>query len=141
MAFISNRERDTLVKKNSKSYTARKVFFFIATALTLAWLILIVVFSILGQSGAAGVEVYWENGGLTGTGIAFIVITAVIVAFDILMVILMLTVVSPKKSMQVTKKLQSSALSGVKTNKRGTNVAKATRDRTKTTRERRKSGR
>ena len=136
MAFISDNERDRLDHKANKSYPGRKVFFFISMALTLAFIILVVVFSFLGQmEGHESWQKFdWidpTTSKITAAGAIFIAIAVVIVALDIISLILMLCVISPKQSEKVIKKLQSSALSGVKTKKKGTNVASAAGERMK----------
>ncbi|MCF0227387.1 MAG: hypothetical protein HUJ52_01055 [Malacoplasma sp.] len=132
MAFISDKERDSLVKQANKTYTGRKVFFFISMALTLAFIVILVVFSFLGQKGTVLNNYDWYDettSTITIPGWIFIAITAIIVIMDVISLILMLCVISPKDSQKVTKKLQSSPLSGVKTKKRGTNVSEAARER------------
>ena len=135
MAFITQKERDTLVKKTQKSYKGRKIFFFISMALTLAWIILILVLTFLAEAHiitSGGGWYDYENQKITGLGIAAIIICAIIVILDIVSLILMLSVVSPKTSVKTAKKLQSSAISGVKTSKKGTSVSAAAKDRMKT---------
>ena len=135
MAFISDKERDSLVHKANQSYTGRKIFFFISMAITLVWIILIVVFSFLAQKEGSEWQGYdWFNldGTISSAGAVFITIAVVVVALDIVSLVLMLCVISPKQSEKVIKKLQSSALSGVKTTKKGTNVAEAAGERMKT---------
>ena len=115
MAFISNKERAHLVKKTNKSYTGRKICFFVITALTLLWLVLIVLFSILGQKDNENLK-FWdkENNTLTTAGFIYAIITFLLVFAEIIMVILMLSIISPRDTTKTTRKLQSSALSGVK---------------------------
>ena len=133
MAFITQKERDTLVKKTQKSYKGRKIFFFISMALTLIWLVLILVLTFLAEAGKIGDGGGWyKDGAITPFGYAAIVIFAVIIILDIISLILMLSVVSPKTSVKTAKKLQSSAISGVKTSKKGTSVSAAAKDRMKT---------
>ena len=117
MAFISNQERETLVKKTHKGYGGRKAFFFISIALTLAFIVLIVVFSFLGQKNSDSWEDFkWldDKDHITTEGAVFIAIASVLVVLDITSLILMLTVISPKAVNKTTNKLESSALSGVK---------------------------
>ena len=130
MAFISNKERASLVKKANKSYTARKVFFFIFTALTLAWLVIIVVFAVLGQKNPDSSIALWQDGNLTGAGYAFIIVSGVLVIAEVIMVILMLSIISPKDASKANRKLESSALSGVKIKgKKNVDKVKAVRAR------------
>ena len=122
MAFITQRERDTLVKKTQKSYKGRKIFFLISIALTLAWMVLLVVLTFLAEAGVGSfkdAEGWFKDGKITALGGVAIAITAVLVILDVVSLILMLTVVSPKDSVKTAKKLQSSAISGVKTSKSG----------------------
>ncbi len=121
MAYISNKERDSLIKKTFNSYTARKIIIIFEVILLIAYIVMsFLSFYWWKKDIDASVETKWawfkDGDNFDFTLLGWIMLSAGIVAaiLGIASIILIFTIKSPDKIRQVINKLDSSPLPGVK---------------------------
>lgn len=130
MAFISNKERATLIKKTNKSYAFKKFLLLIDIIALVVFVVMTFVSWYMGiKKGEAGWDWFKTDGGLTSLGIGMLIFAIAVVALGIVSVVLVFTIKSPKNTIKMNKTLESSALSGQKVYK-GTKATEVMRSRT-----------
>lgn len=136
MAYISNKERDSLIKKTFDSYTARKIVIVFEVVLLIAYIVMsFLSFYWWKKEVDEGNETKWawfkDGGNFDFTLVGWIMLIAgiVIVILGVASIILIFTIKSPDKIRQVINKLDSSPLPGVRgrVSKRSSSHLKARR--------------
>lgn len=118
MAFITNKKRQSLIKRINESYGLKKALVLIEIIALAAYIVVTFLSMYYGKDNPN-----WEwidNGELTTLGIGMVVAAAIIVVLGIISVILIFTIRSPKSIKKDIKTLESSALSGKKVSKNQT---------------------
>lgn len=130
MAFISNKERATLIKKTNKSYAFKKFLLLIDIVALVAFVVMTFVSWYMGvREKQEGWDWFKADGGLTTLGIGMLIFAIAVVALGVVSVVLVFTIKSPKNTIKMNKTLESSALSGKKVYK-GTKATEVMRSRT-----------
>lgn len=111
MAFIKDSERASLIKQTNKSYAVKKLLLLVDIVALVAFVVMVFVSWFLGTKGQEGYE-WFDGEKLTTLGIGMLVFAIIIVALGIVCVVLVFTIKSPKNTIKLNKKLESSALSG-----------------------------
>lgn len=113
MAFIKETERKSLIKKINQSYGLKKFLLLIDIVALVAFVVMTFVSWYIGsKQGQQGWDWFNSDGSLTGLGLGMLIFAIIIVVLGIISVILVFTIRSPKNTIKMNKKLESSALSG-----------------------------
>lgn len=110
MAFIKNTERAELIKKTNKSYAVKKLLLLVDIVALLVFVVMVFVSWMLGTKSEGWA--WFDGDKLTTLGAGMLAFAIIIVALGIVCVVLVFTIKSPKKTIEMNKKLESSALSG-----------------------------
>ena len=116
MAYISNKERDALVKKTFNSYTFRKLIIIFEVALLFSYIVLTFLsFYFTTKNNDSSWEWIKEKDGLfTSLGWGMFFVGLVVICLGIVSIVLVFTIKSPDKIRKVINKLDSSPLPGKK---------------------------
>ncbi len=116
MAFIKQTEREHLIKNVNRSYAIKKLLLLIDILALIAFVVMVFVSAYLAEKDTS-----WEwfdiHGKLTNLGIGMLIFAIAVVVLGVISLVLVLTIRSPKAIKKDIKKLESSALSGVKIKK------------------------
>lgn len=112
MAFIKNTERAQLIKATNKSYWVKKLLLLIDIVALVAFVVLVFASWYLAREGDNTWAWFDEKESLTPLGIGMLVFAILIVGLGVACVVLVFTIKSPKNTIKLNKKLESSALSG-----------------------------
>lgn len=141
MPYISNKKRESLIKKINKSYGFRKFLITFEIVLLIGF---IIVAFVSFQKAAEGNEVwYWFNkptdltSGFKPLGYGMLAVAIVLIVLAIISLILVWTTKSPKAVQEEVNELEAAPLSGIKINKKDT--AGETMEKRKTIKKVRKS--
>lgn len=116
MAFIKQTEREQLIKNVNRSYAVKKVLLLVDIVALITFVVMTFV-SFFLESTAKDLSWFDASGALTGLGWGMLVLAAATVVLGVVCVVLVFTIRSPKGIKKDIKKLESSALSGVKIKK------------------------
>jgi len=111
MAFITEKKRESLIKKVNKSYGFRKFLMIIEMALLIGFIV-VAFLSFTGKAPA-----WYETNKLTNFGIGMLVWAVIMTVLGLITLILILTLKSPKQVTAQVSHLESSARGGRKQSK------------------------
>lgn len=114
MAFISDKDRTSLIKKINRSYAFKKFLLLVEILALICFIIVSFVSWMNVANGNAGWSWFTPEKTLTTLGIGMAVYAAIIGVLGIVSVILIFTIKSPKGVIKQNKTLEASALSGKK---------------------------
>lgn len=113
MAFIKDTERAQLIKATNKNYLVKKLLLLVDIVALVAFVVMVFVSWYMEvKQGKADWAWFTEEGGLTSLGIGMLIFACAVVALGVVCVVLVFTIKSPKNTIKLNKKLESSALSG-----------------------------
>jgi len=123
MAFITEKKRESLIKKINKSYGFRKFLMVIEMLALFAFIVVVFL-----QGTGTIKQAYMADNKLTGFGIGMLVWAIIMAILGLITMILILTLKSPKTVMKEVSHLESSARGGRRQSK---SSAAAYKDRTR----------
>lgn len=112
MAFIKDTERANLIKQTNKSYAVKKLLLLVDIVGLVAFVIMVFLSWFMGTKQGQDGWAWFDGEKLTTLGIGMLVFAIIIAVLGIVCVVLVFTIKSPKNTIKLNKKLESSALSG-----------------------------